>query len=127
MKRIEREQRVRDLEVVILWAFFLIILHYLWPSDLWIPLCSTILLFGLLMKRGTSRVVQAWLGFSGVLSRLNSRVVLTLVFFLSLTPLALLYRLFTKNPLMLKKDRKAPTYFKNRNHTFGRKDFEKMW
>jgi hypothetical protein len=127
MKKIDKERRVRDLETVIVWAVFLLLVHAFWPSRVWIPLCAAVLLTGLLLKGATSRAVQGWLGFSLILSRFNSRVILTVVFFLFLTPLALLYRLFARNPLMLKKDKRASTYFQERNHSFGRRDFEKMW
>ena len=127
MKKAEEKTRVRDLETVLVWAAFLVLLQLFWPARPWLPLCLSFLLAGLLLKGVTSRMVGAWLAFSRVLSRINSRVLLALVFFLCLTPLALLYRLFARNPLMLKKDERAPTYFKNRNHPFGRRDFEKMW
>jgi hypothetical protein len=127
MNQTEEKRRVQDLETVIVWAVFLLLVHAFWPSRVWIPLCAAVLLSGLLLKGATSRAVQGWLGFSLILSRFNSRVILTLVFFFFLTPLALLYRLFARNPLMLKKDEKASTYFQSRNRSFVRGDFEKMW
>jgi hypothetical protein len=127
MKRTEEKCRVRDLETVIIWAVFLLLVHTFWPSRVWIPLCAAVLLTGLLLKGTASRMVRGWLKFSVTLSRTNSRVILTLVFFFFLTPLALLYRMFARNPLMLKKDKGASTYFHERNHSFERGDFEKMW
>ena len=127
MRKIDTERRIRDLETVVVWALFLVLAHILWPNRVWIPLCAALLLIGLLLKRATSRMVQGWLDFSLILSRLSNRFILTLVFFLLLTPLALLYRLFAPNPLMLRKDKGASTYFHDRNHSFGRGDFEKMW
>ena len=127
MDRIDQKGRVRDLETVIVWAVFLLLVHAFWPSRVWIPFCAAVLLTGLLLKGAASRMVQGWLGFSLILSHCNSRVILTLVFFLFLTPLALLYRLFARNPLMLRKDEKAATYFQSRKRSFERGDFEKMW
>ncbi|GJM32885.1 MAG: hypothetical protein DHS20C18_18860 [Saprospiraceae bacterium] len=67
----------------------------------------------------------AWMKFVRILGWINSRILLSLVFFVVLLPLALLSRLFKKDPLMLKK--RTDSYFKERNHTFTPKDLEHPW
>jgi hypothetical protein len=45
--------------------------------------------------------------------------------FMVMTPFALLYRVFTKGNLGLK--RKSESYYSERNHTYGAKDLENIW
>ncbi len=67
----------------------------------------------------------AWMQLVRAIGWVNSRVLLSLVFFVVLVPLALVSRLIKKDPLMLKK--RTDSYFKERNHTFTPKDLEHPW
>jgi hypothetical protein len=66
-----------------------------------------------------------WFGFSKLTSAIVSRVLLTMVFFLVVTPVGLARRVFGRDPLGLKKFKKgAGTLFIERNHAFTKKDIE---
>lgn len=67
--------------------------------------------------------IWAKLGF--VLGWVNGRILLGAVFFIFLTPIALLYRLFSKNPLQLKKP--EGTTFYVRDHAYTPQDLEESW
>jgi hypothetical protein len=54
---------------------------------------------------------KAWMTFAGWLSVVMTYVVLTLAYVLVVTPLGLLRRLGGRDPLRLKLDRKAPSYW----------------
>ncbi len=60
-----------------------------------------------------------WLGF------IVSKIVLTLVFFFFLFPIALLYRLFNKDPLRLKKPRQSN--WSVREHLYTENDLKNIW
>ena len=63
-----------------------------------------------------------------MLGAINSRVLLTLVYYLVLTPIALLYRLTHRDPLSLKRaDDTGRSYWIVRDHTFGPRDLERPW
>lgn len=68
----------------------------------------------------------AWMKLAEGLGWVNSRILLGLVFFLLLTPIALLVRLFRKDPLQLKPP-KAESLFHERDHVFTAKDLENPW
>ncbi len=127
MKRTDEERRVGDLETVAVWASFLLILYFIFKKELLLYPALLVLLGGVFFKRFISSLVRRWLSFSSVISQVNSRVALSIVFFLFLTPLALLYRLFVKDPLRLKKGTNVSSYFQTRNYSFIKKDFEKPW
>lgn len=65
-----------------------------------------------------------WMQLAQLLGYINSRIFLSILFFLLLTPLALLRRLFqrkNKSPELLK------SFFTERNHIFMKEDMEAPW
>ena len=70
-------------------------------------------------------IVWIWGKIALVLGWINTRIILSLVFFIFLTPFALLSRLFSKNSLQLKQE--SDTTFVERNHTYTKKDLENIW
>jgi hypothetical protein len=71
-------------------------------------------------------IVKGWYKLAEGLGWINSRILLGAVFFLLLTPIALVYRIFAKNPLKLKKGSDA-SLFDERNHKFTAEDLENPW
>jgi uncharacterized membrane protein len=75
------------------------------------------------LAQGISRL---WMKFAEGLGFVNSRILLSLIFFLFLFPISLLFRLFNKDALHLRKPGNGSAY-SDRSHTYGKGDFEKMW
>ena len=67
-----------------------------------------------------------WLKLAMGLGWVNSRILLSIVYFLFLMPIAWLSRFFTKDPLALKRQ-KRETLFVTRNHLYTGKDLENIW
>jgi hypothetical protein len=70
-------------------------------------------------------ILKVWYKIALTLGWLNTRILLSIVFYLVLTPLALISSLFIKNRLQLKN--KNVTTYKARNHTYKKIDIEDMW
>jgi len=68
----------------------------------------------------------AWLKIALALGWVNSRILLSIIYFLFLMPIAWISRMFTNDPLALKKDKRA-TLFVERNHLYAGKDLENIW
>jgi hypothetical protein len=68
----------------------------------------------------------AWLKLALGLGWVNSRILLSLIYFIFLLPIAWISRLFTRDPLMLKRP-KVNSLFVTRNHTYSKKDLENIW
>ena len=82
--------------------------------------------FGLLFADLSNKINFLWMKLTWVLSKIMPAVLLSFIFFLILTPIALLSRILgTKNPLLLKN--KERTLFKNCNKSFDKASFEKPW
>lgn len=66
-----------------------------------------------------------WFGFSHLLGAVVSRVLLTLLFYVLVTPVGLARRMLGKDAMQLNKWKKGHTsVFHNRDHQFTRQDLE---
>lgn len=63
-----------------------------------------------------------WFGLSRILGWFFSRILLSLVFFLLVTPVALLRKIMGIDRLRLRKFKKGSSSWENRNHTFTSDD-----
>jgi hypothetical protein len=66
---------------------------------------------GFLVPKALKHVYIAWMSIAIVLGFVVSNVILTVFFFLVITPIALITRLLGKDFLALQIDREAPTYW----------------
>lgn len=68
----------------------------------------------------------AWYKLALALGWVNSRILLSIIYFVFLLPIAWLSRLFTKDPLALKKNA-GDSLFVTRDHLYTGKDLENIW
>ena len=89
---------------------------------------ALLLAAGLFVKPAGALIARAWLKFGGALGAVNSRIILGAIFYLFLTPIAILARLTRGDFLHLKKrageDR---SYWHARNHAYTAEDIGKLW
>jgi hypothetical protein len=78
--------------------------YFLWPG-------GTLLLFGLVLPRALKWVYIAWMSVAFVLGFVMAHVILTLFFYLVMTPIGLVARWFGQDFLSLKLDRAAKSYW----------------
>ena len=69
-----------------------------------------------------------WFGLSRLLGNIVSKIILTLIFILIVTPVGLIRKLFGADPMMLKPWKQdSGSVFLKRDHTFSAKDLEKPY
>ena len=78
--------------------------YFLWPG-------AVLIIFGAAWPRALKYPYLAWMTMAFVFGFVMSHVILTLFFFLLVTPIGLLARLFGKDFLNQKLDRQATTYW----------------
>jgi len=89
---------------------------------------TLLLAAGLFVKPVARLIAQAWLGLARALGAVNSRILLGAIFYLFLTPIALLARLFRRDFLHLDKRSGADrTYWQRRDHAYTAEDIGKLW
>ncbi|HLO78728.1 MAG TPA: SxtJ family membrane protein [Magnetospirillum sp.] len=100
-------------------AFFALVA--LWPLKsggevrLWAAGAATaFLLAALVAPRALRPLNLAWFKLGMILHRVMTPVMMGLLFFLTVTPVGLLMRAFGKDPMRLKRDGKAQTYWVTR-------------
>ena len=69
---------------------------------------------------------KIWFGIAYVLGLIIPNILLSIIFFLILTPIAFIYKLFNPDPLMLN-SKKRSTYFINSKYDLSKNNFEKIW
>ena len=68
----------------------------------------------------------AWFRLALGLGWINSRILLSVIYFVFLMPIAWISRLFTEDPMALKKV-KRESLFTTRDHLYTGKDLENIW
>ncbi len=71
-------------------------------------------------------IVKVWFKLAEVLGNINGKIILSVMFFVFLWPIAMLYRLATKNPLAIKRTDDA-SFYNERNHLYTKEDLEQTW
>ncbi len=78
--------------------------YFLWPG-------SALMVVGAILPRALKWVYIAWMSVAFVLGFVMAHVILTLFYFLIITPVGLIARLFGQDFLRLKLDRAAKSYW----------------
>jgi hypothetical protein len=95
-----------------------------WPG--WLYMATGIGVFGLISPFLARKIDLLWRKLGYVLGLFIPKIILGLLFFLMLTPLAILSRLFRKSdPLSLKKQEES--LFQSYDRTVDQSYFEKPW
>jgi len=121
-----KDSRIRDLETAVILSAFLLILYYIFDKPFLIYITLALLLVSLLFTKLFSKFVHVWFKLGHFMGGITTKIMITLVFFAVLTPVAFLYRIFHRNPLTLKKIN-TKSYFTTRNYTYSPRDFKKNW
>ncbi|MCG6537409.1 MAG: hypothetical protein L7F78_22535 [Syntrophales bacterium LBB04] len=116
------------LETMAVLAFVSIAIGLFFKLNVLLSIALCLLFIGIFLRALSIRIAHAWLKFSAVLGGISTRVVLSVIYFVFLTPLASLYRLFHGDFISLKRqDVAGTTYWNERNYEYSPKDFENPW
>lgn len=102
-------------------------LIFLWTDQEWtIWIAVVVGGIGALSAKLRMYIDQIWMKLGEILSRVVPPILLTLIFYLILFPIAILSRVFgRKDPFLLKNTRDS--LFQDREEQFEKDSFEKMW
>lgn len=71
-------------------------------------------------------IVTGWFKLAEVLGNINGKILLSILFWVFLFPIALLYRLSAKNPMSVKHTNE-PSLYHVRDHQYKKEDLENTW
>jgi len=127
MRDPKHPSRARELEAVILLALVCLVVGFITHRQAFFFGALALLATALFIPPLARAIARAWLHAATMIGTVNNAVILMLVFYLLLAPIALLYRRFTRNPLTLEREDLAPSFYRERNHAYTKADLEKMW
>jgi len=98
------------------------VLYFLFHKN-WLLIPIAVCLVGFLLAPLGDFIHLTWMQLAKVLGYINSRILLSVIFFVFLTPIALLMRLLGKTQFV-KKPRIQQSLFVTRNHLYKSQDLQ---
>ncbi|MCX8080587.1 MAG: SxtJ family membrane protein [Bacteroidia bacterium] len=96
-------------------------------KNVFLYLALSFCLLGLVYYKGAYIFTKCWFKFSEILGKVSSFILLGIIFYLVLTPVAFIFKMKKKNYLNLKKLSEDRGIYISVNKAFSREDFEKKW
>ncbi len=118
-------KREKNLETCLVISTGLLVFWYIYKSDVLIYIAFAIGLTGAFFNKPAGLIHWLWYKIAELLGFITSKILLSILFFVFLFPIAILYKLSNKNILQLK--RSSKTYWKVRNHKYEASDIENLW
>lgn len=115
-------RREKDLETLAVLSAGLLVFFLIFKIKVLLTVAIAVLLIAVFVKPLARLIAWLWLKLAEVLGWINSRVLLSLVFFLVLTPMALMRKLFTR-----KRKSAVPSNYREKGRTYEPKDLENIW
>ncbi|WP_020600212.1 SxtJ family membrane protein [Spirosoma panaciterrae] len=104
----------------------LVVLYFIFKSPWWLYAAAAVGVLSLAIPVVGDLIVKVWFKIAEVLGNINGKIILSILFFVFLWPIAMLYRLTAKNPLAIKRtDQKS--FYNERNHQYTKEDLEQTW
>lgn len=105
-----------------------LLIAYFHRSRLFLGLAILLLIIDMVCPVVYKPLARIWFGLSHLLGAIVSRIILTLLFFILVTPMGLIRRALAADPLQLKKWKKgSSSVFHVRDKTFQPADVEKPY
>jgi hypothetical protein len=115
----------KNLETMLTIAVGFIVLFFVFEKIWLLYIALGIGLIGMFSDFLSSKISWAWYKLAEVLGMIVPKILLSIVFYLFLFPIALLSRIGSKDPMKLKKG--YTSYYSDRTTEFKKEDFEKTW
>lgn len=120
-----KDNKAKALETLLVLVGALIVVFWISPKKIYLLVALIFILIGVLSPFLAAKISWGWLKFAELIGSVMSKILLSVVYFIFLVPIALVYRLTQKNPLFLK--RKEGSYYIDRNKKYSPKDIENIW
>ena len=119
-------QKEKRFETILTICFGLLIFHFIFKIKILLTLAVVIASAGLFSSFLSKGINWFWTKLTHLLGSINGNILLSIIFFLILSPLGLLMRTTHKLSLRLKKGQ-ATSFYDERNHKYVPDDLENTW
>ncbi len=120
------KKEAKDLETILVIVAGLLVFYFLFKLEVLITISLALLVLSLASKFLRRQIAWLWMKLSEGLGWINSKILLSVIFYVFLFPIAMLFKLFNKDNLMLKKNTETG-YYKVREHEYTAEDIENPW
>ena len=104
----------------------ILVFFYFFKINVLLYIALIIGILSIFIPKFAQALEWVWFKLAFGLGWINSRILLTIVYFVFLLPIAILSRLFTKDPLQIN-PAKSESFYSNRNHTYSKEDLKNIW
>jgi hypothetical protein len=118
--------QTKNLQILLGIAAGMVVLFFIFKSSVFLLIAVGICFAGLLSVRLAAFIAGLWMKVANLIGLILNTVLLSLVFFVLLTPLTLIRKIAGKSPILLKPTH-GETYFHARNHKYDKGDLQDMW
>ena len=122
----EKPSLIKTYETISILALFSIAAGLWFRQPAFFYAALIFLFLVLFIKKAATWLAWGWLQFSHFIGTVNNKIILSLIFFLMLTPIAFLYRLFYGDSLNIRHKTNDSTWH-HRDHTYNKSDLDKAW
>jgi len=122
-----KQDKAHVYSTIIVLAAALLAVHFLFQIKYLDYASLALMLISIIFFPAARLISKGWMKFAEVIGAINSKIILSVMFYLILTPIALIYRLVNKDVLRLKKKTGDQGYYIERNHTYLPGDFDKTF
>jgi ABC-type uncharacterized transport system permease subunit len=118
--------QIKNLQILFGIVAGMVVLFFIFKSAVFLLIVVGLCLGGLLSLRFAAIIAVLWMKVANLIGLIINTVLLSLVFFALLTPLALIRKIAGKSPILLRPIQ-GDSYFHARNHKFDKSDLQDMW
>ena len=120
-------KREEELKVMLVLALAMLILFLIFKLKTFEFICLALLIIALFIPKLSNLIAKGWMAFAHFLGKINTKIITFVSYYICLTPIAVLYRVFNKKQVKDFFEKKETTYFKDVNKKYEKKDLEQLW
>ena len=128
MNNINKLTRTKVLETISILALACVAIGLIFGFKGLLYIALILLVIGNFFKGLSIKIASVWLKFAYFVGNINSKIILTLIFFLFLTPIAILYRAVKGDFMKIRRSNNpSRSYWIEKNQKYKSKDLENVW
>ena len=120
-------QKQNKYVTILILALGLVVLYFVFKALAFLYIALSIILLSLTSATLAEKIARTWLKLGHFLGAINSKILLSLVFYCLLVPIALISRIFKKKDELQLKRKPRGSYYKGRNHVYVAEDLENVF
>lgn len=120
-------KKEEELKTMLVLSLATIVLFLIFRLKVFVFICLGLLVVALFIPKLSLLIAKGWMAFTHCLGKINTKIIIFVSYYICLTPIAILYRLFNKKQVKDFFDKKEGSYFKDVNKKYEKKDLEQLW